>query len=365
MLINEASQTKEISDGSIRYPQEFPPIDANIARIVLNSISCFFITMASCINAETINHSFSAFSSSYTTDHVGAIPTKIYTSFATSNTKKETPQSESDMGSIMSLQFEYTKVRSLALNDLYPEVHKAAGRIMQLISASNWPLVFQRIQNKLQYLSQISNQPASSPTPTEYLEKESDYTELRFIEWCDYNRERLAQLITELSANISLVPKKAMALIAVVLRRSIWCWIEGYPAEFASFCSTQKRFEGGPEVLFEAFASWADKRKQVYWPTMLMLLLLHPDILFQLSISSTKNPHVVQKTAFVDGLRKGLRGPKNVDISVVCYVDFCRASLCVSKNDANFLKAIAGGFDLELRVILFLLNTFRTNCLNP
>lgn len=65
-------------------------------------------------------------------------------------------------------------------------------------------------------------------------------------------------------------------MMANVLRKAIWNWIEVFPAEFVTLYQCQKRFEGGAEIIFDYCNNLADnnaRRKAVFWPLQTMLLI--------------------------------------------------------------------------------------------
>lgn len=84
--------------------------------------------------------------------------------------------------------------------------------------------------------------------------------------------------------------KSAQLFVAVILRRAIWNWIETYPSEFMRLCHSQKRLEGGPEILFDICNSLADttRKKAVLWPLQTMLLILSPDVLLSSALSESR-----------------------------------------------------------------------------
>lgn len=84
--------------------------------------------------------------------------------------------------------------------------------------------------------------------------------------------------------------KSAQLFVAVVLRRAIWNWIETYPSEFMRLCHSQKRLDGGPEILFDICNSLADttRKKAVLWPLQTMLLILCPDVLLASALSESR-----------------------------------------------------------------------------
>ena len=78
-------------------------------------------------------------------------------------------------------------------SDVLPEIHKAAGRVMFYLSASNCPVILNKIRSRLQAISSSSEKYDGNiaiGTGNNTTEG-GDLTELRFIEWCNLNRSRL------------------------------------------------------------------------------------------------------------------------------------------------------------------------------
>jgi neurofibromin 1 len=90
--------------------------------------------------------------------------------------------------------------------------------------------------------------------------------------------------IIEFCNSFMHLKKATQLIVAATLRRSIWGWIETYPGEFMQLCQSQKKLDGGPDILFEICLSLADttRKKAILWPLQTMLLVLCPDILYSL-----------------------------------------------------------------------------------
>src|SRR5688572_27989872 len=82
---------------------------------------------------------------------------------------------------------------------------------------------------------------------------------------------------TELCGSFLHFKRSAQTLMATVLRKAIWNWIEVFPAEFVTLCQSQKRLDGGAEILFDYCNNLAAdkdiKKKNVFWPLQTMLLI--------------------------------------------------------------------------------------------
>ncbi|CAG8746171.1 7788_t:CDS:2, partial [Dentiscutata heterogama] len=145
--------------------------------------------------------------------------------------------------------------------EIISEIYKNAGRVIFYISASNWNVVFSRIRHRIAYLA------AANDNWTET-------AELKLLEVSDLNSRRLSMV---LQGNLK---RSAQIVMATVLRKAIWNWIEVFPAEFVTLCQTQKRMGGNPEKLFEICNNLAHTSYKAFWPLQTMLLILCPDLLF-------------------------------------------------------------------------------------
>jgi neurofibromin 1 len=108
-----------------------------------------------------------------------------------------------------------------------------------------------------------------------------DLGDLRYLEWCNLNEKRLSMILQELNVVFLQFKRSTQFSMAIVLRKTIWNWIEVRPMRFIELCRSHKRLEGGPEILFDICNSLSDnaRRKAVFWPLQVMLLILCPDIL--------------------------------------------------------------------------------------
>ncbi|KAJ3097067.1 Ras GTPase activating protein ira2 [Phlyctochytrium planicorne] len=312
-----------------------PPLDETLAKYILAAISRFFHTSAASINADTISHSLSTEFTAFNTLGLSTPNSNIAAYF---------------------LGTDYTKgLFSPASNATFlVELQRAAGRILFFLTSSNWFTVFGKIKQKLQILSV-----KGSKEMDEAGLGSTELTELRFLEWSNLNRGRLGMVLTEVTLALKSFSKQAQFLLAIVLRRSIWNWVETHPLEFTLLYQSQKRIEGAPDVLFDAFNALCEtssRRKALFWPTQMMLMMLCPDILSTLaggkSVSVPTNV-VQKKQSWLDGVRKGLRGSKLSEVSSLCYVDLCKASTHLSKPDGAFLRVMVAHVESDLKDRLF------------
>ncbi|CAG8783968.1 23848_t:CDS:2, partial [Cetraspora pellucida] len=237
-----------------------------------------------------------------------------------------------------------------ATADIISEIYKNAGRVIFYISASNWSVVFSRIRNRISHLAAAGDNLAET-------------AELRLLEVSDLNSIRLSMVLQELCDSISTLRKPAQMVMATVLRKAIWNWIEVFPAEFVTLCQTQRRMGGNPERLFEIcntlVANNFPNSCKAFWPLQTMLLILCPDLLFSAAMhDKTSNTNRKTQNQFLERLKNALRnntrGQRGLaDIAAICYVDICKASTYVNYSDSSTLRSIVPDIEDELKSKLF------------
>ena len=178
------------------------------------------------------------------------------------------------------------------------------------------------------------------------------------MENLNLNSRRLSELLQKLVKISPLIKKDPQRFgLAKSLRKAIWNWIDNFPIEFVSLCKTGQRLPGSPDVLFDLFDSWAsgNVKKSNYWPIMMVLLILCPDIMVEATQYSDKkkSKSVASKGKFLDSLRKGMKTPKLADAVAVCYVDICKAATFVSKGLQSGVRHIVPEIEIELQERLF------------
>ncbi|TPX68256.1 hypothetical protein SpCBS45565_g03309 [Spizellomyces sp. 'palustris'] len=335
-----------------------PPLEENLARFLLVVVTRFFYTTAAAINTDTINHGYGPLSES---SELGSPMSLILSSLSTT----------ASPSALLSSPF--SSLPSQA--DLLSEIHRAAGKVLFYLSASNWPVVFSKIKARSLHLAQTGsvgsnsgNVSSSKDDLSQSGDRESgDLTELRYLEWCSINRHRLGMVLAELAHHCKSFSKRAQFLTAIVLRRAIWNWIEVFPAEFQTLCQSQGRMEGHPDQLFDTFNLNADssRRKAVFWPVQTMLLVLCPDVLYTigmvgntgdrqrlLALPGGGSTSVAKKAAFLENIRKNVRS-KAGEVPTLCCVDIVKASTFVSKAEGGPLRLVGAAVEVELKEKLF------------
>lgn len=114
---------------------------------------------------------------------------------------------------------------------LLQDMQRSVAQLSYFISAANWNIVLARLRNRFAYYG-------SGEDP--------DLSEIRLLEFCCFNRIRLATILHELSSTFIHLRRGAQVAISIALRSSIWSWIESYPSQFHALYETEQRMEGSP-----------------------------------------------------------------------------------------------------------------------
>jgi neurofibromin 1 len=300
--------------GSTASLDDPPPLEEPLAKFILTVVGRFLQTSAPDLFENTAVVAMNA-----------ATTTTNPTSSAL-DAKVETAQADPSVN----------QTRTLLMSD----VHKSAGRILFYVSASNWPIVFQRLKARLMFLAGTNDENA-------------DTSDLRLLEWCNLNSKRLSSVIQDLCTVFLQMKRNSQLAMAVVLRKAIWNWIEVYPKDFMQLNRQQRRLDGGPEILFDNCNGLTEsnpRKKAMFWPLQVMLLVLCPDILLKIVLSDS----TYKKAGFIDNLKNSLKASRlAADIAAVAFVDLCKAATYVNRDEKSALWQLVPEVENELKERLF------------
>ncbi|ORX48285.1 hypothetical protein DM01DRAFT_1385598 [Hesseltinella vesiculosa] len=220
-------------------------------------------------------------------------------------------------------------------------MYESSSRIIYFISASNWAVVFPRWKSALIQVS------TSSDDPIEVIE-------LRIIECASLNAHRLSTVLTELQGSFLHCKRNVQSTIAIFLRRGIWNWIESYPDELEALHVGNKRMGGNPELLFDMCNTLclSTRKKAYFWPLQIMLLLLCPDILTNLTMETTALS-VPKKGQFLLALKPTIQGDRMPEIAAICYTDVCMVAAKLPKDEGTAVWTLMPEIIAELQAWLF------------
>eukprot|EP01090_Pellita_catalonica_P017046 TRINITY_DN5062_c0_g4_i1.p1 TRINITY_DN5062_c0_g4~~TRINITY_DN5062_c0_g4_i1.p1 ORF type:complete len:2520 (+),score=346.34 TRINITY_DN5062_c0_g4_i1:70-7629(+) len=232
----------------------------------------------------------------------------------------------------------------------HQDIRDSAGRLLFQLSASNY---------ESPVLAKIGFTISDEVT-----------TPLNLIEYFNLNKSRLGELVSRFTKHIDMkqgVFKKAPSghwlLLARVLTKAIWNWIDHYPMEFVSLCQSGTRLSGSPDVLFDTFAAYSSKNKKInFWELETMLLILCPDIMLKVALGKGTSKETAEKEKLLKALSKATAKGKNLaDNAAVCYVNICKASTFVAKSKENGLRFLVPKIEPALQGRLFSPENVKTN----
>ncbi|EJT98444.1 hypothetical protein DACRYDRAFT_118720 [Dacryopinax primogenitus] len=220
------------------------------------------------------------------------------------------------------------------------------GYISQVIlhlSASNWSIVYERIQAKIRDVGSGEGR-----------EREGgDMTEIELMSLSALNKSRLIQILNDLASLLIQMRKTTQFVMATAIHAAIMKWINTCPAEFASLIRGDYRLDGAPERVFDTLLNVEHLNPKVFLPALSMLLAISPDRLRSLTIGQYNKPK--SKKNLLETLSKQLNLPtQQSEVAVACYIDICAAAIQLPpSDDVTALHELAPELADELRARLF------------
>ncbi|KAF8592239.1 hypothetical protein K439DRAFT_1626245 [Ramaria rubella] len=234
-------------------------------------------------------------------------------------------------------------VRTSALPTLRPVIlTHLAGKVIYRLSATNWPIVFSRIRNKIHYLAANMS------------EEGQDIIDLRLVTYSLIDQNRLVQVLQELSSLLVNMKAEAQGAVAVALRTVVWSWIEAFPEEFVEVVtSSRRRLDGQPERVFDLLYQLIDGgNRRLFWPTLAILVAVSPERLksAEAALSGTLK-YGKKHNNFLEQLHSALTTQSKLgETAVLCYNDICRAAFCIPQSVGDtVLRSLAPDLADELK----------------
>ncbi|CAH1800649.1 unnamed protein product [Owenia fusiformis] len=238
-------------------------------------------------------------------------------------------------------------------NQLVSQLKLLASKVLFALSLNNFTAVFNRISGRLHTLA----------TSTEDY---SDFTDLELIQHINVDCARLIKLFNEIAVKYKAILRKNVAqTLATSLEKAIWNWMDNHPEEFTEL---QKRpndeLQDCCDKLLDIFHMFAEtsKRKAHVWPLQIMLLVLCPNILEEITNADSGAPcsqQHLKKKQFIDDLKRAISqqhgGNKQLtEGAVVTCVKLCKASTYININDRNnVLFILVTSIIADLKTSLF------------
>ncbi|KIK64870.1 hypothetical protein GYMLUDRAFT_83217 [Collybiopsis luxurians FD-317 M1] len=225
----------------------------------------------------------------------------------------------------------YEKTPSSYINSaqsLTQQIQKYAGRIISYISASNWKIVFQRLQSRIPILLMPSN-------------KSPDFSDLWLLEHSVLDRRRLLQILNELSSLLVNMSEEGHKAIAGPLRAAIWSWIDHFPHEFNEVVNLRGGKMTGASSIFDFLYSMYSGSERVIWPTLSILRCIIPERMSDFRTLGF-NPDLFNHPS------------KLASTLLACTTDICRAAMYIKPTDDD-IPLQAFGYDLanELKTYIW------------
>ncbi len=221
-------------------------------------------------------------------------------------------------------QFESSRL----LQDHAAAIESQVTKIVEYMTASSWPAVFDYIRNIAHVVrTTLSVQSASAPNATAVEDERAALIMLRVVSsfWVDY--QKLSTVIQEFCSSFLHLPKSFQNSVAIVLPVLITRWLNRFPEEFIQLHTLHKRRDTGPETLFDMTQAAVDtpRRRALIYPLQMTLIFLMPDVFEVASnLREAKSGSVTKKVGFLDSLRKALRNRN--EQAAYCLVLLLRAA---------------------------------------
>ncbi|XP_073471102.1 neurofibromin isoform X1 [Aquarana catesbeiana] len=226
------------------------------------------------------------------------------------------------------------------------ELRISASGVLFSLSCNNFNAVFSRISTRLQELTVCS-------------EDNADVHDIDLIQYINVDCAKLKRLLQETVFKFKSLKKVAQLAVINSLEKAFWNWVENYPDEFTKlYQRPQTDMADCAEKLFDLVDSFAEsnKRKVAVWPLQIILLVLCPEIIQDISKESVEEGKM-NKKLFLESLRKALTGhgvgkPLTESAAIAC-VKLCKASTYVNWEDNSVIFHLVQSLVIDLKNLLF------------
>ncbi|XP_040192600.1 neurofibromin isoform X2 [Rana temporaria] len=226
------------------------------------------------------------------------------------------------------------------------ELRISASGVLFSLSCNNFNAVFSRISTRLQELTVCS-------------EDNADVHDIDLIQYINVDCAKLKRLLQETVFKFKSLKKVAQLAVINSLEKAFWNWVENYPDEFTKlYQRPQTDMADCAEKLFDLVDSFAEsnKRKVAVWPLQIILLVLCPEIIQDISKDSVEESKL-NKKLFLESLRKALTGhgvgkPLTESAAIAC-VKLCKASTYVNWEDNSVIFHLVQSLVIDLKNLLF------------
>ncbi|XP_018105201.1 neurofibromin isoform X2 [Xenopus laevis] len=231
-------------------------------------------------------------------------------------------------------------------NQYAAELRMSASGVLFSLSCNNFNAVFSRISTRLQELTVCS-------------EDNADVHDIDLIQYINVDCSKLKRLLQETAYKFKSLKKVAQLAVINSLEKAFWNWVENYPDEFTKlYQRPQTDMADCAEKLFDLVDSFAEsnKRKAAVWPLQIILLVLCPEIIQDISKEVVEESKM-NKKLFLENLRKALAGHGGMksltETAAIASVKLCKASTYINWEDNSVIFHLVQSLVMDLKNLLF------------
>uniref|UniRef100_A0A6I8R1J3 Neurofibromin n=1 Tax=Xenopus tropicalis TaxID=8364 RepID=A0A6I8R1J3_XENTR len=231
-------------------------------------------------------------------------------------------------------------------NQYAAELRMSASGVLFSLSCNNFNAVFSRISTRLQELTVCS-------------EDNADVHDIDLIQYINVDCSKLKRLLQETVFKFKSLKKVAQLAVINSLEKAFWNWVENYPDEFTKlYQRPQTDMADCAEKLFDLVDSFAEsnKRKAAVWPLQIILLVLCPEIIQDISKDVVEESKM-NKKLFLENLRKALAGHGGTksltETAAIASVKLCKASTYINWEDNSVIFHLVQSLVIDLKNLLF------------
>ncbi|XP_039612599.1 neurofibromin isoform X2 [Polypterus senegalus] len=226
------------------------------------------------------------------------------------------------------------------------ELKNSASGVLFSLSCNNFNAVFSRISTRMQELTMCS-------------EDTVDIHDIELIQYINVDCSKLKRILQDTALKFKALKKTVQLNLINSLEKAFWNWVENYPDEFTMlYQRPQSDMADCAEKLFDLVDSFAEsaKRKAAVWPLQIILLILCPEIIQDISKDVVEDSKA-NKKLFLDNLRKALAGhggsKQLTESAAIACVKLCKASTFINWEDNSVIFLLVQSMVMDLKALLF------------
>ncbi|EGV94354.1 Neurofibromin [Cricetulus griseus] len=186
-----------------------------------------------------------------------------------------------------------------------------------------------------------------------------DVHDIELLQYINVDCAKLKRLLKETAFKFKALKKVAQLAVINSLEKAFWNWVENSPDEFTKLYQIpQTDMAECAEKLFDLVDGFAEstKRKAAVWPLQIILLILCPEIIQDIS-KDVVDENNINKKLFLDSLRKALAGHGGsrqlTESAAIACVKLCKASTYINWEDNSVIFLLVQSMVVDLKNLLF------------